>query len=90
MDTHLTSVICLEDGIPVPNSKKVLPYGRWDVFNLIKGLLRKQDCWPWPSSSPSPAGTRGGGEGGRKYRGIGCNAVEEFRALEDIYLKCCR
>ena len=78
VDTHVTSVMCIEDGQCVGNSKVVLPYGRWDVLNLMKDLLGKHQCWPFTK-----------GEKKEYPGGAGWNSIEEFKALRDIYLNCC-
>ena len=77
VDTEVTTVQCLEDGMCLSGSRLVLPYGRHDVYRLIRGCLSKKDSWPWRSDDVGPGGMAGCG-------------VEEYRALERVHSRCCR
>ncbi|QDZ18570.1 actin-related protein 8 [Chloropicon primus] len=90
VDTEVTTVQCMEDGMCLSSSKLVLPYGRWDVFRMIKSSLAKHGCWPWSSEGGQRANGCGGVEEPQGYRGLGGNSVAEFEALDRIYSECCK
>ena len=84
VDTDVTTVTCLEDGMCLANSKVVLPYGRLDVYRLLRMMLQTQGCWPYRSQ-----GQITGCQNGERYGGLGHHTIEEYQGLERIYRECC-
>lgn len=90
VDTHFTSVVCIEDGTCIPGSTIILPYGRWDVLNLMRSLLEGHGCWPFGKG-------KGKGDNARKKKRTKnakeeavCDSINAFKALGDIFSKCCK
>ena len=93
VDTHFTSIVCIEDGTCMPNSKIILPYGRWDILDLTRSLLEKHDCWPYGKEGQLES--KGFDESDKdehwiRTTGTGFTCVDEFKALGEIFTKCCK
>ena len=64
--TRFTAVTCVDDGLPVLPSRRILPFGAADMLEVFKRSLTLAGCWPWPQNHHHhiPGEGGGGGEGG--------------------------
>lgn len=46
MGAQVTSVICVEDGVALPNTEKILPFGGEDISRCLLWTQRLHQTWP--------------------------------------------